>query len=137
MVGRAGLGASTDVAPVRLRMSRTMLLPLVLFALCLLPVVLFSPWGLLLLLLPVLLAVWVLRVGVTVDDDGIGVQSLLGRRRIGWAELAGIRVGRRGDLWLVTTRGTELRLPVLRARDLPRLASLSGGRIDVPAPPAG
>jgi hypothetical protein len=125
------------VAPVRLRMSRTMLLPLVLFALCLLPVVLFSPWGLLLLLLPVLPAVWVLRVGVTVDEDGIGVQSLVGRRRIGWAELAGIRVGRRGDLWLVTTRATELRLPVLRARDLPRLASLSGGRIDVPAPPAG
>jgi Bacterial PH domain len=125
------------VAPVRLRRSRTMLLPLVLFALCLLPVVLFSPWGLLLLLLPVLLAVWVLRVGVTVDDDGIGVQSLVGRRRIGWAELAGIRVGRRGDLWLVTTRRTGLRLPVLRARDLPRLAALSGGRIDVPAPPAG
>jgi hypothetical protein len=124
------------VAPVRLRMSRTMLLPLVLFALCLLPVVLFSPWGLLLLLLPVLLAVWVLRVGVTVDDDGIGVQSLVGRRRIGWTEVAGIRVGQRGDLWLVTTRGTELRLPVLRARDLPRLSAVSGGRIDVPAPPA-
>jgi hypothetical protein len=127
----------TGNAPVRLRMSRTMLLPLVLFALCLLPVVLFSPCGLLLLLLPVLLAVWVLRVGVTVDDEGIGVQSLVGRRRIGWAELAAIRVGQRGDLWLVTTRRTELRLPVLRARDLPRLSAVSGGRIDVPAPPAG
>ncbi len=67
----------------------------------------------------------------------LGAQSLVGRRRIGWDELAGIRVGQRGDLWLVTTRGTELRLPVLRARDLPRLSALSGGRIDVPAPPAG
>ena len=124
------------MAPVRLRMSRTMLLPLVLFALCLLPVVLLSPWGLLLLLLPVLLAVWVLRVGVTVDDDGIGVQSLVGSRHVAWRELAGIRVGERGQLWLVTTRRTELRLPVLRTRDLPRLAALSGGRIDVPAPPA-
>jgi hypothetical protein len=124
------------VAPVRLRMSRTMLLPLVLFGLCLLPVVLLSPWGLLLLLLPVLLAVWVLRVGVTVDDDGIAVHSLVGSRRIAWGELAGIRVGERGGLWLVTTRRTELRLPVLRTRDLPRLAALSGGRIDVPAPPA-
>ena len=35
----------------------------------------------------------------------------------------------------MTARGTELRLPVLRARDLPRLSELSGGRIDVPAPP--
>jgi Bacterial PH domain len=126
----------TGNAPARLRMSRTMLLPLVLFALCLLPVALFSPWGLLLLLLPVLLAVWILRVGVTVGDDGIGVQSVVGRRQLAWDELAGIRVGTRRDLWLVTTRGTELRLPVLRARDLPRLSALSDGRIDVPAPPA-
>jgi len=117
-------------------MSRTMLLPLVLFALCLLPVVLLSPWGLLLLLLPALIALWVLRVGVTVGEDGIAAESLVGRRRVGWDELAGIRVGERGGLWLVTTRGTELRLPVLRARDLPRLSALSGGRIDVPAPPA-
>ena len=122
--------------PVRMRMSRTMLLPVVLFALCLLPVALLSTWALLVLLVPALLAAWVLRVGVTVGDDGIGVQSLVGRRVVGWAELAGIRVGQRGDLWLVTTRGTEVRLPVLRARDLPRLAALSGGRIDVPAPPA-
>ena len=127
----------TGSAPVRLRMSRTMLLPVVLFALCLLPVALVSAWALLVLLAPALLALWVLRVGVTVGDDGIGAQSLVGRRTVGWNELAGIRVGRRSDLWLVTTRGTELRLPVLRARDLPRLSALSGGRIDVPAPPAG
>ena len=123
------------MAPVRLRMSRTMLLPVVVFALCLLPVAFVSSWALLVLLVPALLALWVLRVGVTVGDDGIGVQSLVGRRLIGWEELAGIRVGERGDLYLVTTRGTELRLPVLRARDLPRLSALSGGRIDVPAPP--
>jgi hypothetical protein len=117
-------------------MSRTMVLPVVVFALCLLPVALLSPWALLVLLVPALLAAWVLRVAVTVGDDGVGVQSLVGRRQVPWAEVAGIRVGRRGDLWLVTTRGTEVRLPVLRARDLPRLSALSGGRIDVPAPPA-
>jgi hypothetical protein len=125
------------VAPVRLRMSRTMLLPVILFALCLLPVALLSPWAALVLLVPALLALWVLRVGVTVGDDGIAVQSIVGGRLVPWQELAGIRVGERGDLWLVTTRATEVRLPVLRTRDLPRLAALSGGRIAVPAPPAG
>ena len=124
------------MVPARLRMSRTMLLPVVLFALCLLPVAFLSAWALLVLLVPGLLALWVLRVGVTVGDDGIGVQSLVGRRLVRWDELSGIRVGQRGDLFLVTTRRTELRLPVLRARDLPRLSALSGGRIDVPAPPA-
>jgi hypothetical protein len=29
-----------------------------------------------------------------------------------------------------------VRVPVLRVPDLPRLAALSGGRIDVPQPPA-
>lgn len=122
--------------PARLRMSRTNLLPVVLLALCLLPVALYSPWALLVLLVPLLVALWVLRVGVTVGEDGIGVQSLAGARSIPWADIAGIRVGEGGRLWLVTTRRTEIRLPVLRARDLPRLAGLSGGRIDVPAPPA-
>ncbi len=46
--------------------------------------------------------------------------------------MAGFRVAERGDLWLVTTCGTEVRLPVLRARDLPRLAAVSGGRIPDP-----
>lgn len=125
-----------SVPAARLRMSRTMLLPVVLFALCLLPVALYSPWGALLLLVPVLLAVWVLRVGVTVGEEGVRVQSLVGGRSFDWADVAGLRVGERGRLWLVTTRRTEVRLPVLRARDLPRLAALTGGRIDVPAPPA-
>ena len=123
-------------APVRLGLSRTNLLPVVLFALCLLPVALYSPWALLVLLVPALVALWVLRVGVTVGDDAVVVQSLVGRRSVPWADVAGIRVGTGGRLWLVTTRRTEVRLPVLRARDLPRLAAVSGGRIDVPAPPA-
>jgi hypothetical protein len=72
---------------------------------------------------------------VDVGDDGLTVRSAVGRREVRWSELAGIRVAGRGDLWLVTTAGTEVRLPVMRARDLPRPAALSGGRMDVPAPP--
>ena len=113
-----------------------MLLPLVLLTLCLLPVALFTPWALLLFLVPLLIALWVLRVGVGIGDDGITVHSLVGARSVPWRDVAGIRVGDGRALWLVTTRGTEIRLPVLRVRDLPRLAALSGGRIDVPAPPA-
>jgi hypothetical protein len=112
-----------------------MLLPVVVFALCLLPVAFLSSWALLVLLVPALLALWVVRMGVTVGAEGIGVQSLIGRRQVGWDEVAGIRVSDRGTLWLVTTHGTEVRMPVLRARDLPRLSALSGGRFDVPAPP--
>ena len=119
----------------RLRMPRTALFPVGLLALCVVPLAFVAPWTPVLLLVPLALAVWVLRAGVDVGDDGLTVRSLAGHRLVRWDELAGIRVARRGDLWLVTTRGTEVHAPVLRARDLPRVAELSGGRLDVPAPP--
>jgi hypothetical protein len=119
----------------RLRMTRTALFPVGLLALCAVPLAFVAPWTPVLLLVPLVLAVWVLRAGVDIGDDGLTVRSLAGERLVHWEELAGIRVARGGSLWLVTTRGTEVHAPVLRARDLPRVAELSGGRIDVPAPP--
>jgi hypothetical protein len=117
-------------------MSRTALLPVVFLAVCMLPLATVSAWTLLLLLVPLAIATWVVRVGVDVGADGLTVRSTFGSLRVPWDRLAGIRVAPRGELWLVTTAGTEVRLPVLRARDLPRLAALSGGRIEVPEPPA-
>ena len=123
-------------APARLRMNRTALLPVGLLALCVVPLAFTAPWTPVLLLIPLAVALWVLRVGVDIADDGLTLRSLVGERRVPWTELVGIRVAPRGDLWLVTTGGTEVRVPIMRARDLPRLAALSGGRIDVPEPPA-
>jgi hypothetical protein len=116
-------------------MNRTALFPVGLLALCAVPLAFAASWTPVLLVIPLVLAVWVLRVGVDVADEGVTVRSLAGQRQVPWQDVAGIRVARRGELWLVTTHGTELHLPVMRARDLPRLAAASGGRIDVPQPP--
>ncbi len=118
----------------RLRMSRVALLPVVVLLVCVLPLASAAAWTPVILLVPALAAAYVLRVGVDVGDAGITVRSLAGSRGVPWGEVAGIRVGERGELWLVTTRGTELRLRTLRARDLPRLAGVSGGRIPAPGP---
>ncbi len=123
-------------APTRVRMNRTALLPVGLLALCVVPLAFAAPWTPVLLLIPLAVALWVLRAGVDVADDGLTLRSLVGQRRVPWTELVGIRVAPRGDLWLVTTGGTQVKVPVMRARDLPRLAAVSGGRIDVPEPPA-
>jgi len=112
-------------------MSRTALLPVVLFLVCVIPFAAASPWALVVLVLPLAAAAYVLRVGVDVGEEGITVRKVLGARTVPWGELAGIRVGKRRGLWLVTTGGTEIALPVLRVGDLPRLADLSGGRIPV------
>jgi hypothetical protein len=117
-------------------MNRTALIPVGLLALGAVPLAFAEPWTPIVFLIPLLVALWVLRVGVDIADDGLTVRSLAGERRVPWDELVGIRVAPRGDLWLVTTADTEVRMPVMRARDLPRLAELSGGRIDVPQPPA-
>ena len=117
-------------------MSRTALLPVVLLFICVIPFAAASLWTLLILLLPLLAAAYVLRVGVDLDDEGITVRQVLGSRTVPWSELAGIRVADDHRLWLVTTGGTEVRVPVMRARDLPRLAALSGGRIPAPASPS-
>jgi len=122
--------------PARLRMNRIALFPVGLLALCTIPLAFAASWTPVLLLIPLAVAIWVLRVGVDVGDDGLTVRSLAGQRQVPWPDVAGIRVAPRGELWLVTTRGTELHLPVMRARDLPRLAAVSDGRIDVPRPPA-
>ncbi len=122
------------MATARLRMNRVALLPVLFLLICVLPLSFAAVWTPVFLLVPALAAAYVLRVGVDVGDDGVTVRSLAGSRSVPWNEVAGIRVGERGDLWLVTTRGTELRLPALRARDLPRLAAVSGGRIPAPGP---
>ena len=120
----------------RLRFNRTALSPVGLLALCFLPVAFSAPWTPVFLLIPLAVAIWVLRVGVDITDDGLTVRAALGQREVPWTSVAGIRVAPRGDLWVVTTSGTEIRLPVMRARDLPQLAALSGGRIEVPGPPS-
>ncbi|MCZ2812574.1 MULTISPECIES: PH domain-containing protein [unclassified Modestobacter] len=120
------------MAVARMRMSRIALVPVLFLTICVLPVTVGTPWAWLLMAVPLALAAWVFRVGVDLGDDGVTVRSLVARRTIAWDEVAGIRVGERADLWLVTTAGTQLQLPVLRARDLPRLAALSGGRIPAP-----
>ena len=116
-------------APARFRMSRTALLPVAVFAVCAVPLAFAAPWTLVLLLVPLAVAAWVVRVGVDVGADGVTVRSVAGARRVPWREVAGVRVGDRGALFVVTTRGTELRLPVVRARDLPVLAAASAGHL--------
>jgi hypothetical protein len=118
-------------------MSRTALLPVVLLLVCVIPFATASPWALVALVLPLLAAAYVVRVGVDIADEGITVRQVVGSRTVPWDRLAGIRIGDRRRLWLVTTAGTEIALPVLRVGDLPRLAELSDGRIPQPVPERG
>ena len=123
-----------DVDAVRIRGNRAALLAVLVLTVCTVPLATAGPWLAVLFAIPLVALLWVLRAGVDVDPDGVTVRALVGRRRIGWDQVAGLRAGRRGDLRLVLTTGRELRLPVARARHLPLIAAASGGRIPDPSP---
>lgn len=124
---------------------RIALLGVALFAVCLAPIV--GPWtvgrsidgsgagtgaailGWLLLIVPILLALWILRVRTVIGPDGVRSVRVLSATTIGWDELAGIRIGRNGAVYAVRTDGSEVRLPAVTISQLPRVAVASGGRI--------
>jgi Bacterial PH domain len=118
-----------DVDGVRLRSNRVALLAVLALAVCTVPLATAAPWLAVLFAVPLAALLWVLRAGVDVDPGGVTVRAMLGSRRVGWADVAALRAGPRGDLRLVLVGGTELRLPVARARHLPMIAAASGGHL--------
>lgn len=103
------------------------------FAFCAIPVATTLPFGWLVLLVPVAMIVWTVRVRTTVDIDALAVRRLLGGRRVPWSEISSLRLGNRARVSAVLSDGAELPLPAVHVRDLPRLAAASGGRLPDPA----
>jgi hypothetical protein len=86
-------------------------------------------------LIPILIGVWVVRTRTVVDTDVIRVRRLFTARRIGWSELAGLRVQDRKWVRAVLADGNQVTLPCVKLRHLPVLSLLSGGRLPDPTEP--
>ena len=90
-------------------------------------------------LLPIVGLAYVLFTRTVADAEVIRTTGLLGGRRIPWSELDGLEF--HGPRWAIAvgTGGRRFRLPMVRPRDLPRLAQVSGGRLllgrDAPVEP--
>lgn len=88
----------------------------------------------LLLLIPLALAVWVVRSRTRVDAEGLRVRRVVGTRTLPWTRVSTLRLVERGWVRAVDTDGGELVLRGVRVRDLGRVGEASGGRIRVPGP---
>lgn len=119
--------------PVRLQRNRIALVPAVVAVVCALPLATASPWLLFILLAPAGWISYVLRSGVDVDDEGVLVRALFGSMRIPWTRITGVLIGKRQELSVATVGGGAVRLPNMRARDLPRLYEATGGRLGLAA----
>jgi hypothetical protein len=101
------------------------------------PVAFGAPGLQVLYLLPLILAFWVIRTRTVVGPETMTAYRIWGTRRIAWSDVAGLRVDDRSRIWAVLHGGDEVGLPALRARHLPVLAAISGGRLPAPLAEAG
>ncbi|ASU78074.1 hypothetical protein CDG81_06870 [Actinopolyspora erythraea] len=118
------------------RLTRVSLLVILVLAVCISPVAASLPWLSVLYLVPLGLILWVVRMRTVVDESGITARTLTGSTRMAWTEIRALRLDERRWVRAVTTSDRQVRLPALRVRDVPRLAAMSGGRIQDPSRPA-
>ena len=80
-------------------------------------------------LFPLVGLIYILITKTVADPNRIRTLGLLGGRTINWSELDGLEF--HGPRWAIAVAldGRRIRLPMVRPRDLPRLASVSGGRL--------
>jgi Bacterial PH domain len=121
-----------EVDRVVFRMSPLGVLAALAVAACATPFALGAPWFFLIYLVPIGIVVWVLRTRTVADAETVTTRSLLTRRRVGWDDIASLRLRKNGKVAAVLTDGGELALHAVRVRDLPVLAAVSGGRLPDP-----
>ncbi len=91
-----------------------------------------------LFLIPIVAAWWVERTRTTVSAAGLDTRTIFGSRHIGWEQVRGLRIPKRGFVRVHLTDDSEAALPAVSYDRLKDLVEASGGRIPDPfaQPPA-
>jgi hypothetical protein len=84
-------------------------------------------WQTVLLIIPLLAAVFIGRTATFADASGIRIRAVFGSRRLSWDEIDGLSLDRR-NVYAVTAHGA-FRLPCVHVNDLAALSRASGGRL--------
>ncbi|MGH3941746.1 MAG: PH domain-containing protein [Pseudonocardiaceae bacterium] len=127
--------AVTGSSTVTFRPPLTSLIAVWGLAVCLTPVAFGIPGLQVLYLGPLAIAVWLLRTRTVAGPETIVTHQVRGARSVTWSDLEGLRIDERSRVWAVLRGGKEIRLPSVRARDLPTLSSVSQGRLPDPLAP--
>ncbi|MHA6627564.1 PH domain-containing protein [Pseudonocardia sichuanensis] len=119
------------------RISPLVVLVALTLAVCVTPVATAGPYLWLVYLLPIGVVVWTLRVRTVADPDAVVVRRVVGGRRVSWSDITSMHLGKARNpasarISAVLTDGSEVTLPAVHVRDLPRLAAVSGGRLPDP-----
>jgi hypothetical protein len=112
---------------LRFRHSSALTVAAVVVMLALVSVLTYAPWLLVLEVIPFAVAVWSWRAGTDVTEHGLTVRALLGQRRIGWREVAGLVTDERGRVSAHLASGRAVPLPAVGKGDLERVVAMAGG----------
>jgi Bacterial PH domain len=117
---------------VRIRLPGSAYLPVVLLAVCVTPMVQ-HPAALPVYLIPLAALAYVVRTATIAGPDGVIARAVFGSVHVPWEDVRGLSTDDRGRVYLARLDDTLVRLPCTRARHLPLLALVSGGRLTAPA----
>ena len=130
-------GTVTEPATVTFRLPLTALLGVFGLIVCMTPVAFGLPGLQVLYVVPLMLGFWLVQTRTVVGPDTVVAHRVWGSQRLAWSDLAGLRVDDQSRIWAVLHGGNEVGLPAVRARHLPLLAAVSGGRLPAPLADAG
>ncbi len=97
-----------------------------------LAVVLSAHWTTPLLVIPVILSAFIVRLRTVADRDTVTARGLLGSETVRWEDIDGLRFNKGSWARAQLKDGRELRLPAVTFATLPQLTEVSAGRVPNP-----
>ncbi|MEY7970552.1 PH domain-containing protein [Saccharomonospora xinjiangensis] len=131
----AGTAESTQGKGSRavFRVPGTALIGVLMLFMCTFPFAATLPYLLVLLVVPIAVAVWIVRTRTVATRDGLTVRTLLGTRELPWDAIKGFNISPKATVAAVLTDDTAVPLPSVRTRHLPVLSLVSEGRVPDPS----
>ncbi|NIH81962.1 PH domain-containing protein [Amycolatopsis viridis] len=109
------------------------LLAVVFLAVCMIPAAFADVPGLwVMYVVPVALAVFIVRTRTVASTRGLSVRTVFGHRELPWSALKGLAISDKAKVRAVLTDGSEIPLPSVRTRHLPVISLVSEGRMKDP-----
>jgi hypothetical protein len=102
------------------------------FLVCLLAVVLAATWTTPLLVIPVVLSAFIIRLRTVADRDTVTARRLLRSDTVDWDDIEGLRFNKGSWARAQLKDGREMLLPAVTFATLPQLTEASAGRVPNP-----
>jgi hypothetical protein len=97
-----------------------------------LAVVMGASWTVPLLIIPVILSAFIIRLRTVADSDTVTARRLLGSETVRWEDIEGLRFNKGSWARAQLKGGGDLLLPAVTFATLPQLTEVSAGRVPNP-----